>query len=388
MRVLTPGHVATETTLARPELATSPGRILSARTLEEVRDRLETVLGGLYADARFQLLVADHRGALVCVPPRAPEAPPPAAVGLRLVRPAPSLRAPLVDELERPIGALVIEAAPGAPEFTHLHSQVLEGVAALVSIVVQRLRPEAADRQRARLELDRKAAREMQRRLMHARLPAGVGVTAHAEYLPSLDVGGDFYGLRQLADGTVAAVIGDVSGNGVSAALLMSRVAADLERGLATGATPSRVLEAVNAALTDAESESFVTACCLRIDARRRALTVANAGHLPMLVRRAGGRVLLHGDASGLPLGMVAAGEYQDEALSLERGDLVVLVTDGVLEALDHPSGRLGLELLRELVREGPHDARALHARLRAAIHEAQARAPLDDVTWLVLQLD
>lgn len=398
-------------TVARPAIDTrTPRRLLGARTLEELRELLGTVVAGLYQDgARLELYVADGLGRLepVAQPEAVPSSgarqllaslrsrfatsgwaltEPRALPALPHVRRGPIVTAPLLDADEELIGLVAVEAPAGAAEYGHLHVAVLEGIGALLSAAVQRLRPGPAARERARVELDRKAARRLQRRLMSGTLPPGIGVTACTEYLPALDVGGDFYSLRYLGDRTVTVAVGDVSGNGVSAALLMSRVASDIERALVAREAPASVLEAVNESLADVESEMFVTATCVRLDTGTRRLTVANAGHLPLVVRRAGGEVFTCGGASGAPLGMLS-GTYENEEVALDPGDIVLLMTDGLLEALDHPSGRRGLDVLLALVRAAPHDPRRVHGRIREAVEEARSEHALDDVTWVALQL-
>lgn len=411
--MLNPIHLSsltTATSAPTAALARTPRRLLAARTLEELRSLLESVLTGLYQEgARFELYVASALGDLE--PVAGPEWTVTSAarqllasVGSRLAASGGSLAephvlpalhhlrrgavvtAPLLGANEALLGLLVVEARPGSAEYTSLHAAVLEGVAALASVAVQRLRPTDADRLRARIDLDRVAARRVQRRLMSSRLPAESGVKAYAEYVPSLDVGGDFYSVKHVGDHAVTVAIGDVSGHGVSAALVMSRVAADIERALVAGGMPAAVLGAVNDSLSDVDSEMFVTASCIRLDTRRRTLTIANAGHLPILVRRAGGEVFTCGAASGVPLGMVPC-QYEDEEVVLERSDIVLLATDGLLEALDHPSGARGMDRLMALVRDAPHDAGRLHARLRAAVAEARSAHVLDDITWVGLQV-
>ena len=296
------------------------------------------------------------------------------------------ITAPVLGPSDDLIGLVAVEAPPRHPDFTRMELVALEGVAALLSLALRRLEAPGTDAARARKDLDRLAACRIQRGFMSSSLPPGIGVTAHAEYLPAFDVGGDFYSVKYLGDRTVSVTIGDVSGNGVSAALLMSRVTADVERAVAAGLSPAAVLAAVDERLEAGLGEMFVTAACVRLDAGRRRLTVANAGHLPLLVRRASGEVFTFGGASGMPLGTVRC-EYAEDELVLEPADIVLLVTDGLLEALDHPSGHRGMELLLDELHASPHDIGALNAQIRAAVDRARLEHALDDVTWVGLQL-
>lgn len=384
-------------------------RILTARTFADLRDALPAILLDLFGgNVRFELFFHDGRGDLVpvldgcqgrtsggrvllasllsrlraahLVPTASHAFPAQGSTGGSI------MSAPLLDAGDKLAGVLAIERAPGEADFTHMELVAFEGIAALLALALQRLDVNQADLVRARVDLDRKAARRVQRGLMSSRLPPNAGVTAYSEYLPALDVGGDFYSVRYLGNGKVSVAIGDVSGNGVSAALVMSRVASDIERALRSGSSPSMVLRDVNDGLSDLESERFVTASCIRLDTRSRKVTVANAGHLPLIVRRANGHAFTCGNASGMPLGMLPC-DYEEEELVLEPRDILLLITDGLVDALDHPTGRNGMNVLLRLVQGAPHDPRLIHARIRAAVDRARAQSVLDDVTWVGLQL-
>ncbi len=296
-----------------------------------------------------------------------------------------SLMGALLLDAREVIGGIVVEATTPSG-FTTSDQTVLEGIAALFSMSLQRLRSGAHDRLHAWAALDREWARGVQRRLMDAHLPGDAGVKVDARYLPALDVGGDFYELVPLGDGTIGGAIGDVSGKGVSAALIMSRVSWDLRRALRSGISPSAVLRSVNAELTGLDSETFVTASCIRLDPERGRLTVANAGHVPLLVRRASGEVFTFGSPSGTPLGIMQA-SYSDEEIALEPLDIVLLMTDGVLDALDWPSDPLGMERVLGAVASAPHDPKTMNALLLETVSRARGTRLPDDMTLVALQL-
>jgi serine phosphatase RsbU (regulator of sigma subunit) len=389
-------------------LSRTPGRVLAARSVAEIRDLLAGVLQGLYADSRVELYVTRGDDLL----PVTPAGPGGAGTARRLLemvrcraaierRPltAPQLFAPLGDAQAHPmmtaplldreelVGVVVVEAEREQREFRALDLVLLEGLAAQASLALHRLHAKERDHLHARLRTDLESARRIQRRLMRNSLPAEVGVTAHVEYLPAEGVGGDFYSITHSDDGRVAAAIGDVSGKGVSAALVMSRVSADIQRALASGSDPAFVLRGINAALDEIDAETFVTAACLQIDTATRTLTVASAGHLPLLVRRATGEVFTCGGASGTPLGMLPS-EYEDEDVALEPSDIVLLMTDGLVETLHSLDCRLGMVRLLEIVREAPHDPALLSERIGAAVERSRHGVTTrDDVTWVALQL-
>jgi serine phosphatase RsbU (regulator of sigma subunit) len=297
------------------------------------------------------------------------------------------LSAQLFDQREKPTGVVVVEHPAQRPDFTRREQVALESVAALLSLAIQRLSAARTDPDRGRIQLDRgAAARRVQQKLVAGGLPPDVGLTAHVAYVPSFEVGGDFFKLKALGDRLVGATIGDVSGNGVSAALVMARLSADVERTLDAATSPAATLGALNDRLSELDADQFVTASCVRLDTRTRRLTIANAGHLPLVIRRRDGTAFACGGASGMPLGTLPCA-YDDEEIPLRASDIVLLMTDGLLEALDYPSGREGLSLLVQLVEGAPHDARAVSAQIRKIVDEARRAGPLDDATWVALQL-
>lgn len=390
----------------------TPVRLAAARSEAELLHLLPSTLRGLYPSlGRYALFLGGERGALVAVEKcdmrscgggrslleslksRLPRERERCATSRARLFPSPrggpggSLMSVPLRDARAQAGLLVVEAGPATPDFDRLDLEVLEGVAAMFSLALQRLRSRESDQSLSEADRDRKAAREVQRRLMGRSLPAGAGVAVDARYLPALDVGGDFYELTDLGDGVIGGAIGDVSGRGVSAALIMSRVSSDVRRALRSGAGPSAVLRDVNQTLGDVGSETFVTASCIRLDRSHRKLTVANAGHIPLFIRRASGDAFTFGPPSGTPLGMVPC-DYADEEIEFGPLDTVLLMTDGLVEALDRPGDRMGVDFLLRLLRSSPPEPEIVNARILGAVDRRRRGRPLDDVTLVALRLE
>lgn len=168
--------------------------------------------------------------------------------------------------------------------------------------------------------------------------------------------GGDFFELFQNRDGTVAAVMADVAGNGPLAALPVSDARWVLRQHLARGAAPGEVLAAVNDWLAGQNiHERLMTALCVRIDVRSGHAEIASAGHLGPFVRRASGRAESVTLVPALPLGILPGERYQASTVELHPEDTLVMVTDGISDRLataDDPLGEQGL--LRQLTRSSP----------------------------------
>ncbi len=235
-------------------------------------------------------------------------------------------------------------------------------------------------------------ARTLQARLLPKSLPRMPGMDVAARYLPADDVlqaGGDFYDLFELDDGSWKAVIGDVCGKGPEAAALMGFVRFTTRAVSRQDTQPSGALVKLNRALReeleDGRSAEFCTAAVVRIrpndDGAR--LTVAVAGHpLPFIVR-ANGRVEQVG-APGTLLGVFERIDVSDEVVDLGRDDVLVMVTDGVLEASDDP--RWASHAIPELLAESRGmSSLAIAERIETALSAIDDRRT-DDVAVLVIQ--
>jgi sigma-B regulation protein RsbU (phosphoserine phosphatase) len=246
------------------------------------------------------------------------------------------------------------------------------------------------------LERDLEIAQRVQQSFL-PRLPIHLnGLRLAALYRPAHYVGGDFYEVIPVGERRLYAAIGDVSGKGISAALLMSRVSSELRRVSKLALRPSEILSHLNEAFSQQLcEESFVTTACVLFDAANRWLTVSNAGHVPLLLRKPSGEVSTFANPSGPPLAMLESSQYVDEELALDSGDIVVMATDGVLDAFQHDEDALGFGCLRGLLSKLPPDIELINHRIaevakrRSEVRtETEEKVQIDDVTLLTCQLD
>ncbi len=220
------------------------------------------------------------------------------------------------------------------------------------------------------------------------------GVRVVAEYRPAFEVGGDFYDVVYLPDGRITALIGDVAGKGIAAALLMARVSTEFRRLATAKLEPKRILERVDEWLeSQSFTDRFVTAACVQLQLARGRWVACNAGHVVPLLRRKNGDVVRLAEASGLPLGLGNMGvvpfsdPYVEEEVAVAPGDTLLLVTDGVMEALTDSVG-VGLDgtPLQQLLTTSPHGGLD---ELRETIFQSvdQNTERRDDATLLALSL-
>ena len=195
-------------------------------------------------------------------------------------------------------------------------------------------------------------ARHIQTALLPRTLPAVSGLDIAARYLPMTAVAGDFYDFVTLGPSKVGLLVADVSGHGVPAALVASMVKLAFAAQLDGADDPARVLGGINRILCRHVESTFVTAVYAVIDTERRTITVANAGHPPLLT---GGPmdVVRESAEHGLMLGMLPDAAYTNDQLDLGSGQYVVMYTDGIPETQNPAGDFLDLDRVRSWLTSG-----------------------------------
>jgi sigma-B regulation protein RsbU (phosphoserine phosphatase) len=205
--------------------------------------------------------------------------------------------------------------------------------------------------------------------------------------VPAREVGGDFFNYFVLDDGQIALLMGDVSGKGVGAALLMANIQASLRIRLGLGQGLADVADALD---RDIEANSpgpvYATLFIGMLDPATRRLRYVNAGHNPQYALRShGGLERLH--ATGLPVGLLAGRGYTEQFVQLSAGDLLFFYTDGCVEAENEQSDMFGVERLELLLLESARAADPLH-RIEDAIALFRGKSePLDDATLMTVKV-
>jgi serine phosphatase RsbU (regulator of sigma subunit) len=210
----------------------------------------------------------------------------------------------------------------------------------------------AEAKERERIEHELRVARQIQRELLPGAAPEPDGWEVSTYYQPAREVGGDFYDFLELEDGRLGLVVGDATGKGVPAALMMSTTCGMLRAVAQSLSSPGEVLERVNEALSARIPQStFVTCFYCILDPRSASLLYANAGHdLPYVHRRGGDTEELR--ARGMPLGLMPGMGYEEKEVVLGKGESVLFYSDGLVEAHDPHGEMFGFPRLQALVAE------------------------------------
>jgi serine phosphatase RsbU (regulator of sigma subunit)/predicted ester cyclase len=256
----------------------------------------------------------------------------------------------------------------------------------LAELTQQRLEQERIEHARVQQELE--VARNIQQASLPKEVPTLEGWQISPYYQPAREVGGDFYDFHLLSEGRLGVVVGDATGKGVPAALVMSTTCGMLQLAAQAlgSSSPGKVLERVNETLlARIPSNMFVTCFYCVVDGGSGRLRYANAGHdLPYLHRNGDAKDLR---ARGMPLGLMPRMGYEEKETMLDAGEAALLYSDGLVEAHDPKGEMFSFPRLRELVAEHGEDQSLgdiLLEELYSFVGEGWEQE--DDITLLTLR--
>jgi len=271
-----------------------------------------------------------------------------------------------------------------------LDSRIVEqwGVSDISSVWQQRLQRERIERERVEQELQ--VARHIQQASLPKEVPSLQGWRINPFYQPAREVGGDFYDFHPLSEDRLGLVVGDATGKGVPAALVMSTTLGMLQavsEALDSSSSPGEVLKRVNEALTvRIPANMFVTCFYAILDPKNGRRVYANAGHdLPYWRRNVGGAEELR--ARGMPLGLMPGMGYEEDEIVLKGGESVLFYSNGLVEAHEPKGEMFGFPRLRALV--GEHgEEQALGDFLLEELYSFVGKGweQEDDITLLTLR--
>lgn len=252
---------------------------------------------------------------------------------------------------DRVIGVVDLES-PRLGYFTEEHTRIFSTLAPQIGIAIENARLyERVVRSEARLERDLERAREIQSHLMPGLSPSIAGLDVRARFQPARELGGDLYDFLAYGKDRYVIVNGDVSGKGAPAALYGAMVSGILRSLAPLRLSTTEMLKKLNITLLERKIEGhFITLTYAIWDPRSATLRLANAGMpLPILIRK-GRAQAIH--AEGVPLGLLEHTEYQETSVALEKGDLLALYSDGLVEAANPQQEEFGTRRLETILRE------------------------------------
>jgi serine phosphatase RsbU (regulator of sigma subunit) len=245
----------------------------------------------------------------------------------------------------------------------------------------------AETQERQRIEQELRVARQIQQELLPELMPKVDGWQIAAYYEPAREVGGDFYDFLEFSDGRLGLVVGDATGHGMPAALVMATTRGMLRAVVESLESPGEVLARVNEALvSDIPPSTFVTCFYSLLDPESGRLLYANAGHnLPCCRRHNGQAEELR--ARGMPLGLMAGMNYEEKEVTLQELDSTLFYSDGLIEAHNPQREMFGVPRLSRLIAEHAEEgslAGFLIDELRSFTGDGWEQE--DDITLLTLR--
>jgi sigma-B regulation protein RsbU (phosphoserine phosphatase) len=290
------------------------------------------------------------------------------------------------------IGVVYVDSRIQAGIFTPADLELLTAIAASAAVAIENARLYQLAVDKGRLERELQVAREVQAGLLPRQVPQLPGWDIAARWRPAREVAGDFYDFIPASAGALGLVVADVTDKGMPAALFMALTRTTVRTSLAgadspTGAArPAEGLAHANRLIcADSPNDMFVTLAYILVQPDSGDVVCVNAGHNPVLVRHADGRYEWLW-RTGLPLGVLAESTFSPHAIQVAPGDLILMYTDGLTDALDAAGRELGLERAQAVMAE---NASASAAEIVAALEQMLdahigGAAPFDDITLLL----
>jgi phosphoserine phosphatase RsbU/P len=288
------------------------------------------------------------------------------------------------------IGLISIFNKKDGKKFTLDDQKLIAIIAAQSAHVIESARLLEEEKQFILIQQDLKMAKEIQKNLLPKDIPKIDGYDIASYILPARDIGGDYYDFIPLSDNEIAVCIGDVSGKGLPAALLMGNLQATI-RGqcIIPSSCKERIIRANRLLYQSTDSSKFATFFYTILDFQKNCLCYCNAGHnYPILFHKDGSYDFL--DTGGVILGGIPEYPFEEKRSQLEQGDLLLLYSDGVSEAMNREEVEFGEENVIEIVKNNISlGSGELLERIKDAIKlHTRGATQSDDITIVIIKKD
>ncbi len=295
--------------------------------------------------------------------------------------------APLINSQEESIGIIQLDTLKQSIAFKNEDLETLVTVAMQASLAIQKSDLFEDLKKAEDVKVDLQLAHEIQQRFLPQRPPVAQEFEFFSYYRPMQQVGGDYFDYVVLDDGRIGIIVADVVGHGIAAALLMAKVSAESRFALATSETPVEAVSKMNNGLSGMNIDRFVTLVLGLLDLNTNTLSIVNAGHMPPILRSAktGELTELALEESGLPLGIMEDYQYECVEIELNPGDVVVLYTDGINEAMNSSGAQLTTgQMIDDLKTSQAKTSQLIGEQIRKSVSRHTAGFPPIDDACLV----
>lgn len=298
------------------------------------------------------------------------------------------LAVPLSVDERNIFGLIYADSPTWETTFTEEHLNILTTLASVASIRVENATLLEERFQRERMERELELATEIQQRFQPSAPPLMDGYQFQGISFSCFEIGGDYYDFIERDDGRMLIALGDVSGKGTAAALLMSSLHAAIHAQAAAKSSLAEMVTSVNKYLAEnTPTNRFVTLFAAELDPRSGGLKYINAGHNPPLIGRADGTITQL-SSGGFPLGIIHGAEFELGETHLDIGEALVVYSDGVSEAVNLEDEEFGMERLSEVVKKNINaSAAGMRDKVESALSAFTQTAPAnDDITLVIVK--
>lgn len=306
-----------------------------------------------------------------------------ALLGIRSV-----LAVPLSVDERDVFGIVYADSPTYEATFAEEHLNILTTLASVAAIRVENASLMEARFERERMERELELATEIQQRFQPSEAPKMEGYQLQGISFSCYEIGGDYYDFIKMHDGKMLIALGDVSGKGTAAALLMSSVHAAIHAQVAAKSPLHEMISSVNLYLAEnTPANRFVTLFVAVLDPLTGKMDYINAGHNPPLVGRVNGDIEQL-SSGGLPLGLLPMADYEVGETHLDKGEALVIYSDGVSEANNIREEEFGMERLIDVVKRNLQGSAAgIRDKVESALSAFTQTAPAnDDITLVIVK--
>lgn len=290
---------------------------------------------------------------------------------------------------ERHVFGIIYADSPGyQTTFKEEHLNILTTLASVAAIRVENVSLLDERMNRERMERELELATEIQQRFQPDGPPIVEGYEFQGISFSCYEIGGDYYDFIPRHNGKMLVALGDVSGKGTSASLLMSSLHAAVHGQVAAKTPLIEMITAVNVYLSEnTPANRFITFFAAELEPATGELTFVNAGHNPAIITRADGSIEML-DSSGLPLGLMSFAEYETGTAQLNSGDMLFIYSDGVSEANNIDEDEFGMDRLKAVLSANVgRTANGIRDKVESALSEfTGTAAPNDDITLVIVK--
>ena len=298
------------------------------------------------------------------------------------------LAVPLSVDERNVFGLIYADSPTYEATFSEEHLNILTTLASVASIRVENATLLESRIERERMEHELELATEIQQRFQPSGPPLVPGYEFQGISFSCYEIGGDYYDFIERHDGKMLIALGDVSGKGTAAALLMSSLHAAMHAQVSARSSLDQTITSVNKYLAEnTPANRFVTLFAAELDPATGILKYINAGHNPPLIGRADGSIVQL-DSGGFPLGITPATEFELGETKLNPGESLVVYSDGVSEANNIRDEEFGMERLSAVIQSNlKASAAGMRDKVESALSAFTQTAPAnDDITLVIVK--